>query len=77
MARVARVDLPQRSVLEPLYARAGIAEVWLVNLPEEQVELYASPVNAEYQTTQTFKRGDEARSQTLGDLSLSVSDLLG
>ena len=60
----------------PLYAKAGIAEVWLVNLPEEQIELFASPVNGEYQTTQTFKRGDLAQSQTIEDLNLSVSEIL-
>lgn len=33
MARVARVDLPQRSVLEPLYARAGFADAFAIDLP--------------------------------------------
>src|SRR3954465_10851305 len=33
MARVARVDLPQRSVLEPLYAKAGFADAFAIDLP--------------------------------------------
>ena len=33
MARVARVDLPQRSMLKPLYARAGFADAFAIDLP--------------------------------------------
>ena len=33
MARVARVDLPQRSVLEPLYGKAGFADAFAIDLP--------------------------------------------
>jgi Uma2 family endonuclease len=66
-----------RSYKMPLYAKAGIPEMWLVNLPAEQVELYALPANDAYQITQTFKRGDVAQSQTINDLSISVSDILG
>lgn len=66
-----------RSYKMPLYAKAGIAEMWLVNLPEEQIELFATPANGEYQTNITFKRGDEAQSQTIKDLSIKVSDILG
>src|SRR5437763_16913610 len=53
-----------RSYKIPLYAQAGIAEAWLVNLPAEQVELYASPANDAYPITQPFKRGAGARSHT-------------
>ena len=66
-----------RSYKMPLYAKAGIAEAWLVNLPAEQVELYASPANDAYQITQTFKRGDVAQSHTIKDLALNISDILG
>ena len=33
MARVARVDLPQRSLLKPLYAKAGFADAFAIDLP--------------------------------------------
>ena len=33
MARVARVDLPQRSALKPLYAKAGFADAFAIDLP--------------------------------------------
>lgn len=32
-----------RRIKLPLYARAGIPEVWLVNLPERIVEVYSEP----------------------------------
>jgi len=35
-----------------MYARAGIADYWIVNLPERRVEVYRDPVNA------TGKRSD-------------------
>ncbi|PYS46850.1 MAG: Uma2 family endonuclease [Acidobacteria bacterium] len=66
-----------RSYKIPLYAQSGVAEAWLVNLPEEQIELFATPVNGVYQTNITFKRGDEAQSHTIKDLNISVSDILG
>jgi len=33
MARFARVDLPQRSLLEPLYGKAGFADAFAIELP--------------------------------------------
>jgi Uma2 family endonuclease len=66
-----------RSYKMPLYAKAGIAEAWLINLPSEQVELFAAPANGAYQTSSIFKRGEEVQSQTINDLNISVSDILG
>jgi Uma2 family endonuclease len=33
----------------PLYAKAGIAEVWIINLIERQIEVYTNPVEGKYQ----------------------------
>jgi len=38
MARVARVDLPQRSVLKPLYAKAGFADAFAIDLPSHATD---------------------------------------
>lgn len=35
MARVARVELPQNSALEPLYAKAGFADAYAIDLPSQ------------------------------------------
>jgi Uma2 family endonuclease len=66
-----------RQVKTPLYAKAGIAEVWIVNLTEEQVEIYTGLANGTYQRIVNFRRGEEARAQTIAGLAVGVADLLG
>jgi Uma2 family endonuclease len=61
----------------PLYAKAGIKEAWLVNLPEEKIELYAEPANGAYQITREFKRGEEAQAHSLADLRVNVAQMIG
>lgn len=66
-----------RSYKVPLYARAGIAEAWLVNLPEERIELLAEPAGGAYQINRIFSRGEEVQSHGAADLRVGVSDVLG
>lgn len=66
-----------RAVKLPLYARACIREVWLVNLPAERIELYAAPAGGAYQTVKFFQRGEEAQSQTITEVRLAVNEVLG
>ena len=66
-----------RSYKVPLYARAGISEAWLVNLPEERIELFAGPAGGAYQISRTFSRGEEVRSHGVADLRVRVADVLG
>ncbi|HEY0406598.1 MAG TPA: Uma2 family endonuclease [Pyrinomonadaceae bacterium] len=61
----------------PLYAKAGIPEAWLVNLPGETIELYADPANGAYQLAATFTHDEEARSHTIEALSVKVSAVIG
>lgn len=42
----------------PLYARAGIPEVWLVNLQENQLEAYRRPRNGRYSELKTYAEGE-------------------
>ena len=66
-----------RKVKVPLYARAGIAEAWLVNIPERQVEIYSDPAEGSYRRAEVFGRGAEARSHTVEGLAVKVIELLG
>ncbi|MCA1594329.1 MAG: Uma2 family endonuclease, partial [Acidobacteria bacterium] len=66
-----------RQIKLPLYARSGVPEVWIVNLPDEQIETHAHPSGGSYQTTGHAARGDELQSHTLADLRLNASDILG
>ncbi|MCA1615369.1 MAG: Uma2 family endonuclease, partial [Acidobacteria bacterium] len=66
-----------RSVKLPLYAEAGVPEVWIVNLPGEVLEIYAGPQGAAYQTTRTHGRGDTAASHMVAGFSVGVNEVLG
>lgn len=66
-----------RKVKMPLYAGVGIPETWLVNLPEECIEMYSDPADGEYQTARSYARGQKLQSHTLASLRISVSKVLG
>jgi Uma2 family endonuclease len=61
----------------PLYAKAGIKEAWLVNLPEGKIELYAEPANGAYQMNREFKRDEEAQAHGIADLRVNVAQVIG
>jgi Uma2 family endonuclease len=46
-----------RGVKLPLYARAGIGEVWIVNLPTETIEQYTDPSGDSYRHAELKRRG--------------------
>jgi Uma2 family endonuclease len=66
-----------RNVKVPLYARAGIPEVWLVNLPKQAIEVYCEPAEGKYQKTATFNHGEVLTSPTVANLSLRVEEIIG
>ena len=70
------IDYDQ-SVKVPLYARSNIPEVWLINLPEETIEIYSLPLNGAYQNLRQAKRGESITSQAILHLTLSVASVLG
>jgi Uma2 family endonuclease len=47
-----------RTVKLPLYARAGFAEVWIVDLKHRVLHAYRDPSDGEYATVQTYRAGD-------------------
>lgn len=66
-----------RQVKIPLYARAGIGEVWLVDLTENQVEVYRQPGPRGYRQILRPTTEDRLAPQSLPDLELSPRDILG
>jgi Uma2 family endonuclease len=66
-----------RKVKMPLYAGAGIPEAWLVNLPQERIEVYSDPVGGAYQTVRSYARGKRLQSHTLASLRVSVAKVFG
>jgi Uma2 family endonuclease len=66
-----------RQVKVPLYAQAGISEVWLVDLAGECLTVYVKPSARVYEQVQRFERGETISPQALTELKLNVSEVLG
>lgn len=60
----------------PAYGRAGIVEVWIVNLSELTVEVYREPNFAGYASKTVLRAGDQASPQTFPDAAVDVAELL-
>jgi Uma2 family endonuclease len=70
-----------RAYKSPIYARAGIPEYWIINLPERCLELYRNPVilpgqPARYQSSRTLARTETVSPLSKPDASVPVADLL-
>jgi Uma2 family endonuclease len=61
----------------PLYAQAGILEVWSVNLQNSTVELHYQPRDYSFSIVKLFRRGEIIKSENLPDLELKVDEILG
>jgi Uma2 family endonuclease len=66
-----------REVKLPLYARAGIPEVWLIDLSEEGIEIHRHPLPRGYQQVQHLRRGERLAPDALPDVSFAVEGILG
>ncbi len=54
----------------PLYAAAGIPEVWIVNLPEQQLEQYTEPAAEGYRSIRIYRAGDQLEQEWIGVLEM-------
>lgn len=61
----------------PLYASAGIPEVWLVNLQNSTIELHCHPRDYSFAVVKVFRSGETVVSETLAGLKLDVDIALG
>ncbi len=66
-----------RGLKVPLYARAAITETWLVDLPNECVEIFSQPSPHGYQASRRAMRGERLASHVLPNMNLSVDEILG
>lgn len=66
-----------REVKAPLYAREGIREFWLVDLPGERIEVYRDPSPEGYRQVRTVQRGERLSPEAFPGLELSAEDILG
>jgi Uma2 family endonuclease len=68
-----------RAIKLPLYARRGIPEVWIVNLPEQCVEVYTAPDEQRYRKRKKVRvgSGKTIRLTTLPQVRIPVDEILG
>jgi Uma2 family endonuclease len=66
-----------RDVKLPLYARAGIPEVWLVALLQQSVTLYREPGEEGYGFVKRLRCGETLSSLALPAVQMGVNDILG
>lgn len=66
-----------RDVKAPLYARAAIPELWLVNLDDYHLDALSQPSGGEYREARRLSRGDTIAPALLPDARLDVGRMLG
>ena len=66
-----------RAVKLPLYARAGMPEVWLVDLSRRHVERHSDPAAGLYRKVERIGAGGNLALPGLADVTLAVDDILG
>ena len=60
----------------PAYGRAGVPEVWIVNLNELTVEIYREPHFTGYASKTVLRPGDQAAPLAFPDAVVDVGELL-
>jgi Uma2 family endonuclease len=60
-----------------LYANSGIAEVWLVDINAQCLEVYRQPSEKGYQIIQKYYRGQTVTIQAFSEVSFTVDEVLG
>ncbi|NEX15234.1 MAG: Uma2 family endonuclease [Halochromatium sp.] len=60
----------------PLYARFGIPEAWLIDIPARAIWVYRQPENGAYQTSVQLEAPYRIRPSMLDGLELELGDLV-
>lgn len=66
-----------RGTKVPLYALAGIAEVWIVDVDGDRIEVYGDPGPSGYRDVRGVSRGETLRPSAFPGVGISVADVLG
>jgi Uma2 family endonuclease len=66
-----------RGVKLPIYARAGVPEVWIVDVGEGAVLTHRTPVDGRYAQAVRYEPGEAVPISALSGVSLAVDDILG
>ena len=66
-----------QAVKLPLYARASVREVWLVDLVRDEVQVHREPTPVGFGFVERRRRGASVEPIAFPGLSLRVDELLG
>ncbi len=66
-----------RRVKLPMYARSGVAEVWIVDVNGQSVEVFRQPAGGAYVERIVASPGDVVAPVALPDVAIAVSAILG
>ncbi|MFH1739778.1 MAG: Uma2 family endonuclease [bacterium] len=64
-----------RQVKTPLYAKADILEVWLVDISGGSIEVYREPSLRGYEQVERFQRGQDLSPQAFPDIKLPAAEM--
>jgi Uma2 family endonuclease len=74
---IADSTLPfDRQQKKRLYARTGIQEYWILNLVDQQLEVYREPKNDGYLQIKTYKAGESIIALAAPNSNIAITDLL-
>ena len=65
-----------RYVKLPLYARAGVPEVWIVDLTRDVLEVFRQPAASGYGSAQRIERGGTVAPLAFPDVVLAATEIL-
>jgi Uma2 family endonuclease len=69
--------IKDRRLKLPLYAQAGIPEVWIVNVEQERIEVHSQPEGGAYKTVRRLRRGQSVAVPGFAEAKVKVDDVLG
>jgi Uma2 family endonuclease len=61
----------------PLYAKAGVSELWIEDLKHDTIFVYRDPGPKTYASALAFCRGDSINVAAFADITFKVEDLIG
>jgi Uma2 family endonuclease len=66
-----------RDVKMPMYAQAGVRELWLIDVLNGKLEVYRQPTpQGAYASTQVLTRGDKLAIEALPGVEFGVGDMM-
>ena len=65
-----------RDVKVPLYAKAGIPELWIANLEAQVFEIYRQQSETGYQHVQIYGKGEVINLLMLPDVAIAIDEIM-